>query len=349
MRRLLDDDPSIVNGMVGWGMTPLYCAARWGKPQAVALLLERGADPNARRGDALFDCRNGESLRLMLERGGDATILRDSHRAHRESLVHEAALRGDVAMLQLVLAHGAAQHLDSPLTQGNEARLGGLTPLQIAARAGKREIADALLARGARFDLYSAAALGDLERIRSANTIDMGTLLLWAVEANQRAVVEFLLDAGCPIDAENAYGETALLLATVHDADQLDRRALVPLLLSRRARVDALSAAAMGDLQRIQTAPSITSSHGWTPLHWAARNGHIDVVRWLIEHGANVNAADAIGWTSLFPAAYCGRRAEIVRILVIAGANVSHRDKFGRLITDYDVGPEVFAALGARQ
>jgi len=61
IRRLLDDDPSVVSSMIGWGMTPLYCAARWGNPEAVALLLERGADPNARQGDAMFDCRNLES------------------------------------------------------------------------------------------------------------------------------------------------------------------------------------------------------------------------------------------------------------------------------------------------
>jgi cytohesin len=355
LRRLLDDDPSVINSMVDWGMTPLYCAARWGQPQTVALLLERGADPNVRNGEAMFDCRNVESLRLMLEHGGDATMLHDDHRAHRASLLHQAAFRGDVKMLEVVLAHGGAQHLDSRLAQGNEGRHAGLTPLQAAARAGQRAFAHAIIARGARYDSFSAAALGDVEPLRAAGKLDAldaygATLLHWAVEANQAAVVAMLLAAGADIDAADAFGETPLLLATTHDADRIDRRALAPLLVSRGARVDALAAAAMGDVEQVRSLPSVTSVHGWTPLHWAARNGHLDVVEFLIgSAGADVNAADAIGWTPLFPAAYWGRRTEVVRILLAAGADANRRDKFGRVIQDYDVGPEVFAVLSRQR
>lgn len=356
IRRMLGDEPSLVESMVGWGMTPLYCAARWGKPETVKLLLERGADPNARAGQAMFDCRNIESLRAMLEGGADATIVRDSHRAHRESLVHEAAYRGDVEMLQLVLAHGGAQHLDSPLVQGNEARLGGLTPLQLSARSGKREFAEALVARGARYDLRSAAALGDLDRLRAADASDLDDLLLhWAVAGNQRTAVEFLIDAGRAVDATDEWGESPLLVATTHDANAIDHREMVPILLHHGAQVDAISAAAMGDLDLLRTiherdltgrdTVGAHTSFGWTPLHWAARNGHASAVVLLLGWGADVHATDAIGWTPLFPAAYWGQRTEVARLLLAAGADVKHRDKFGRVIADYDVGGDVFAAL----
>ena len=36
-----------------------------------------------------------------------------------------------------------------------------------------------------------------------------------------------------------------------------------------------------------------------TPLHHAARFGHLDAVKWLLEHGANVNAIAYNGFTPL--------------------------------------------------
>ena len=176
VRHTLDDDPTLIDGMTGWGMTPLYCAVRSGKPEAVALLLDRGADPNVRQGAALFDCNNLDSLHLMLERGGVATVQRDDHRAHGLSLIHAASFRGDPAMLRLVLAHGGGEHLDARLTQGNEGRYAGYTPLQVAAKLGKREFAEELVRLGARRDLFSAACLGDLPWMRTALAGDPGLI-----------------------------------------------------------------------------------------------------------------------------------------------------------------------------
>ena len=38
-------------------------------------------------------------------------------------------------------------------------------------------------------------------------------------------------------------------------------------------------------------------------IHWASQNGYRDIVRILLEHGADANARDGNGWTPLVPRA----------------------------------------------
>jgi ankyrin repeat protein len=63
-----------------------------------------------------------------------------------------------------------------------------------------------------------------------------------------------------------------------------------------------------------------------TPLHHAARFGHKDVVIWLIEHGAEVNAAAYNGFTPL----HLAERKEIAEILIKAGAKLDQKDTWGK-------------------
>ena len=34
---------------------------------------------------------------------------------------------------------------------------------------------------------------------------------------------------------------------------------------------------------------------GWTPLHYSAKNGHVAVIKYLVDHGAHVNIKDEDG------------------------------------------------------
>ena len=36
----------------------------------------------------------------------------------------------------------------------------------------------------------------------------------------------------------------------------------------------------------------VYSSYQWTPLHWAAKAGHVDIARYLVDKGADLNIKD---------------------------------------------------------
>lgn len=72
---------------------------------------------------------------------------------------------------------------------------------------------------------------------------------------------------------------------------------------------------------------------GLTPLHLAASNGHAEICRMIIETGIDLNAQsgfDRKGRTALFSAAECRETTEIIRMLADAGADINIRDNFGR-------------------
>ena len=60
----------------------------------------------------------------------------------------------------------------------------------------------------------------------------------------------------------------------------------------------------------------------------AATNGHLEICRLLIDKGAQVEAKNSNGFTSLHFAAYRGH-VEIVSLLCDRGADVEARDNFG--------------------
>ena|GEM_PF-1685154 len=65
-----------------------------------------------------------------------------------------------------------------------------------------------------------------------------------------------------------------------------------------------------------------------TPLHWAARMGHLDVAKLLLRHGALVGSRTSRGMTPLHMAAFRGH-ASMTALLLDNGATVTATDSFG--------------------
>lgn len=91
-----------------------------------------------------------------------------------------------------------------------------------------------------------------------------------------------------------------------------------------------------GDLQRLKKLLSgkesqvdMTDSSGYTPLHYAARAGHREVVEYLIQLGADVNfPTRANRCTALHRASQQGH-LDIVTILLKSGARADVQDADG--------------------
>ncbi|CAD5120790.1 DgyrCDS9349 [Dimorphilus gyrociliatus] len=92
----------------------------------------------------------------------------------------------------------------------------------------------------------------------------------------------------------------------------------------------------VGDLtvirSKIEETPTLANEIGRTgrpPLCVAADYGHFDVIKYLIERGANVNACDSHGITPLLSAIYEGHK-ECVELLLSNGADKSKKAPNGQ-------------------
>ena len=77
----------------------------------------------------------------------------------------------------------------------------------------------------------------------------------------------------------------------------------------------------------------MADSVGYTPLINASFNGHLDVVRYLLEQGANRDKAECTGRTPLHVAASVGY-LKIAKLLMVYGADLNAKDKNGMLPID---------------
>jgi ankyrin repeat protein len=101
---------------------------------------------------------------------------------------------------------------------------------------------------------------------------------------------------------------------------------------------EILEAVKAGDAERVEAlarggAAREADAEGVTALMLAANRGRLDMVRALVAAGADVNAADARGFTPLFHACYNSEEdrghPEVVDALLAAGADREARIGFG--------------------
>jgi hypothetical protein len=140
IERQIAANPEAVQGMDGGGSTPLHHAAGYGPLANVELLINKGADVNAknrRRSTPLHWAIHDEAkVRLLLSKGAEV----NTRQAQGRTPLFLAAMLGDsVPTMRLLFARGA----DPNLASAN-----GQTPLMMAAARGNIEGTRLLIERG---------------------------------------------------------------------------------------------------------------------------------------------------------------------------------------------------------
>lgn len=73
---------------------------------------------------------------------------------------------------------------------------------------------------------------------------------------------------------------------------------------------------------------------GWTPLHYAATNGHLAIIQLLLDEHAYIDAESPNGSTPLMMAAHYGTPAA-VKLLLESGADPTLRNQLGLTAIDF--------------
>jgi len=209
--------------------------------------------------------------------------------------IFEVVRAGDVSRLQALLATNPGL--------ANVRNDRGHSPVLIAQYHRRPEAVAALLAAGPDLDIFDAASVGRTERV--AELLDRDPSLLNAYSS----------DGFYPLGlaAFFAHPDTVrLLLSRGADVAQVARNPM---------KVQPLHAAAAGrSFEAVQLlvdagAPvNGKQEKGWAPLHEAVRQGNVELVRYLLAHGADPKLQNDEG-TSAIGLAAKEERHDILKLL----------------------------------
>lgn len=155
------------------------------------------------------------------------------------------------------------------------------------------------------------------------------TALFEAIRSGNIAALNSLVDADPSLaSAKNESGVSAVLMSVYSG-----RREIRDFLLARGAALELPDAAAVGNLDQVkflvERDPSLARSFspdGFPVVALAAVFGHLEVTRYLHQHGADINASatNGSGYNALTGAVASGH-TELVRFLLEQGANPNYR------------------------
>jgi len=224
----------------------------------------------------------------LIEQGGDV----NAAQADGTTALVWAAYHSHAATAEFLLAAGADVHAKNRL---------GMSALSMAAENRSGEIVDMLLEAGADANaampegdtaLMLASRSGDLTAVEAllahgadvnaVETFHGETALMWAAAGNHADVVRVLAEHGADLDAVSTEFTWDDLTQT-GVSSYLPRGGLTALI--HAAREDAPDAARI--LLELGASPHVANPVGISAMRIATTNGHLDVAKLLLDHGAD--------------------------------------------------------------
>jgi ankyrin repeat protein len=344
------------------GETPLMLAASRGNVNTVAALLKGGANPNAKESNAgqnalmwALSERQAAVVDELIKGGADVNA---GSKTGFAPLMF-AAQQNDVASASLLLKAGAKIDAAQPKTV--------LTALMIASAMSSPQSVALLLENKA--DPNIVDSTGQTALHKAVRDSDYGANL--AGKDRILATVKSLLKHGANPNARLNPDEAtaAAELVPYQIANQNDRRRVASTIneVSLKGATPIALAAEVNNLDVIKALvdaggnPLVGTEQGTTPLILAAGGGTdiqrmrepaeraiaVETVKYLVEKGADVNAAGQYGWTAMHAAAYQGLN-DVIEYLASKGASVNEMDAFGQ--TPLSISMSVLTQdIGARR
>ena len=304
-----------VNAAQGDGMTALHWAARRGDPEMTRVLLRARADHRAVTRIGTYtplhvasEAGSAAAVEALLAAGSDANAVTTTG----VTPLHLAAMAGSAAAIDALVARGAAVNATEPAF--------GQTPLMLAAATGRVDAIRVLLRRGA--DPSIAAKVVDLNALaaedRQARQRRNQTLATFRAQRDSSrpwhpspSQVRAAVDAGLAVERGIATGGAAVAEPEEEsggggggDEDLAGFTGMVGfhggltalLLAAREGHIEAARALLDGGAKIDQGIPADNT----TPLLMAAINGNYDLAKLLLDRGANPKLASEAGATPLY-------------------------------------------------
>jgi ankyrin repeat protein len=308
--RLLLEHGTSVDVRVSDGSTALHLAAHNGSVAVIKLLIEYGIEVDARSNigtTALHEAvirQHLDAARALLEAGADTdATTTESMRQNREDML-------DLITIAMEQDSYASREVQDAI---------GKTPLYIAADTNQPTMARLLIAQGAQVDLstnlgatplHVATFRGHIETVKlllekgadaSKRTKSGATTLHLAAEFKVPELVDIMLSRGVDPDILDDWNDTAIV------------RAIGP-----RASLEVLQR-----FVELGVSPNVINKLTQTPLlQRAVLLGHENIVKYLLDQNADVDVVNLQGATALHHAANHGF-VEIIRLLLQKGANIN--------------------------
>jgi len=319
-------DINPVNRRAVDGSTPLQWAVYENDVNEVLRLLQAGANVSLANNygatpmSLAAEVGNADIIRLLLDAGAGA----DSPDVDRQTALMAVARTGNVEAAELLVKHGAS--VDA------RERWGGQTALMWASARRHPQMMQFLISKGA--DINARSIDRDYQRHVTAEgrpkNLDSGgfTPLLYAARENCLACVDVLVRNGADLNLPDPDGVTPLLLAIMNVNWDLAKK-----LIEAGAGVNQWDMFGEAPLfTAVGVRNQVTGGHASIdPLN---ETKGINIVRMLLEHGANPNmqlffrpanvrgSTNTRGSTPLIRAATNGD-LEVVKLLLQNGANVN--------------------------